>query len=301
METLRGEIETSFRLAGIEGRAWLAEDIALAIEASLCSFGRDCVLSLSEIDSIVEGVLRDAGFIDAAAEYRGLSLSSGRDGILVERDRLASVIAGAGGIVGNAELAELAKRVSKALGALSISHAPLSLILELARFYRFHGESSPVLVGSTGDWRRGAISWIVSAESVLERVGENARRLMDIGVLSFPGVSVIFPEIKIGVDIAALARDAGLIPPTAEFVLYPLLEDVGQAVADMADVAWNLMAATGIGVEGERAPLRLRAVSPARFAEEWLCGGWPESAGCVAELLAEVAGSVDGEVMVDVR
>ena len=303
VEALRKGIETSFRLAGIEDQAWLAEDIALSIEASLRSFGREFVLSPSEIDSIVEGVLSDAGFPDAASKYRGASSSSGQHGIPTDGRRLKSLIADVDGLAGDASLADLADRVAAALAAMEITHAPPSLILELARFFRFRGEG--VSVGDNGAVAGGRKSsstpWIVSSQSVLDRVSDAARSAMEAGVLEFFGVSAIFPEIKIGVDFGELARGAGLEPPVAEFALYPFLEEAGRVVADVAGVARRLMADAGVGMDGERAPLRLRAVSPAEFAVKWLCGGWPESAGCVAELLAEVAECAGGEVTLDVR
>ena len=303
LEALRLAIETSFRSTGTD-RAWLAEDIALSIESSLRSFGDGCVLTLGEIDAIVVNILRETGFPAAALDYRE-SRGVGTRGIPVRMDRVASLVSGSGVFVLGADASDIAASVVDACQVLSIDEAPIPLILELARFYaaspRFEA-SGRCGTSSLCSPPRFSDPWLVEKRAILGVLGVGSSELVESGMLSLYGVSQIFPSIRIGVDFAEIARRSGFAPPVAEIALYPVLAHVGDAVAEVAISARRLVgdASSGKVSDGD-VPVRLRALDAPGFAGGWLCGSWPESQGCVMELLSEVGRCVDGEIFLDPR
>ena len=302
LETLRKAIETSFRSTGTE-RAWLAEDIALSIESSLRSLGEECALTLGEIDSIVVNILRETGFHEAARDYRGRKKAL-RDGLPLEMERVLPLLSGElAPEDGVPSIESVAARVVDACRVLSIEEAPPALILELGRFYRraLSAETAAPTNSAEPPPRPAPTPWLVERKTILERLSVMARELAASGAISIHGISHIFPEIRIAVDLDRIARSAGLTPPSAEIALYPALSDTADAVAATAETARKLAAEAAPDRQTENLSTRVRALDTSGFAEKWLCASPGETTTCVAEILAEIACGIEGEVLIDPR
>lgn len=251
----------SFLAAGLREESWVAEDIALAVEYTLERGSRESgIYSESELNAMVVKVLEQTGYPEVASRF-----SSNFDVAVVKYDTEADTLCPflhRHLPVDDAGAATLSKRTAKVLRDLGLESVTPVLAIELARALHdkaVHEVPEPAEISAI----RGNTPWMLTSDQIADQIQDDARRLVDKGIISIFGVSRMFPALRIKCSFVSMAVSEKLEPPITEMMLMPMLADVSETIDKTVEVVEEL---AGI----EAIPLVLEFENADEFAAKWL-------------------------------
>ncbi|MCQ2380708.1 MAG: hypothetical protein MJ025_07295 [Victivallaceae bacterium] len=221
VSSLQSRLASGFIGVGRGDSAYLAEDIALAVEYSMRHGGRpEMLFERGELDSAVVRALEQNGFGDVA----GLFAVPGNGGVITvdtsAREEIAEILANHLSC-GKSRIASVVAHVSDALRRAGIREASPQLLLEMARHFTL-AESAGIAVpdGSGPDSREPVFS-------------DEALELLGSGVVRYNGGTRIFPSIRFHFMIGAYAKSRKWSVPATEMEIAPDLWSVGMVLDGM--------------------------------------------------------------------
>ncbi len=256
---------------------WIAEDIVLSLEFALAKMtaatGQQRI-HFSELNETVSTILEEAGYPDAACDYRNTNRSSYVE-ISGNQETISKLIAKHLAADSDA-YTKTAEKVSEALRLLKVATARPELILELARYY----SALPVKAAIEAE-RQNEIPNLkikkqrpaIDADKIYTQLSETTRKLTDDKLIQFSGLSKIFPSIKIEIKLQAFASLLKADPPLTELQLIPVFSQIAAAVDEIAFAGNSLQENAK-----EMLPVWIAVPDMSAFARQSLQCQWPESA-----------------------
>ena len=282
-EQFQSEIIQSFLAVG-NNELWVTEDIVMAVEYALLAHdGDEKTFSLTEIESIITGILEDAGFADVAESYRRthkqrhITFSPERNyllKLLTRHARLSGKI-----------LEEITDKVVVASAKMNIETAAPELFIELAKYYRSQltGKKSPMLKQLILPNSFEHLSRI-SIEQIKEQLDAVSLSYLDNDIIHLYSISSLFPAVRIAVKVKKIAENSALIPPITELVLLPNFSDIAKTINNIVDVADSIFQNNEYSSKRDL-PLYISIPDMAEFAEYWLEATWPECRPCCRDMM----------------
>ena len=290
-DILQKKIESSCHAAGLK-ETWIAEDIALAVEFSLGELGNENIFTDAEIDAIVVKILQEAGLGSVATHYRRL-----QDNPEPEISFTPSAIKDIVGRYLHIELQQLDNIVEKVTDAgrkLLLKNASPTLILELAKHYMDDLSYLSLQPKKSLSERLNSCPWLVSRESILQKISGRTSELIASEVLKITGISKLFPSIRIEIAFANFAEISGLVAPVTDFTIYSYLANLAEAVDNIINIAKEL--SRPLPELNSDLPIYLKFIDAQLFTDEWLGGNWSESKECFEELVVELKALLQNDV-----
>jgi len=292
-EEIQAKLVKSFIAAGMRD-TWIAEDIALSVEYSLGELASSKVFTIQEIDSFVVKVLHEVGLPVIADIYSNIE-SKGLKTIPLSMDRISEVVSRFLGIEGE-ELFSTSEKVFKASNVLGIKEAFPSLVLELSKYYRHEHFKSVTKHISTHPTNIAEGIWLVTENKILEQLPEKPCRMVADKIISFAGVSKLFPSVRIDINFVNFATKLAITPPVTELALIPFFDQLAEAVEEVITVTENLYNRTI--KENNKLPVYLKFTDAILFSTEWLGGKWPEAAEYLEDLVTDLTDIIDRDLTV---
>lgn len=216
--SLQSQLVSCFISAGLADSSFLAEDIALAVEAALLtSDRRDLVFGRGELDLAVVRMLEETGFPEVGRMYRRIG---GDADIAIEvnlevishflRKFLACDQENIDGIV---------QQVSEACAKLEIETVTPHLLMELAR----HFERQILSERCHAKAHRRESEVLADIDEILAQLPPEPKKLFAENILKFNGATKLFPSIRLIFSMNELARYCHFTPPVTEMEIEPRL------------------------------------------------------------------------------
>lgn len=285
-EELQANLLRSFLSCGIRD-SWMAEDIALSVEAVLNQVGgNEKIFTLSEINSSAVKVLEQAGLSEIAVHFQRQNQSRIIN-IKPESDLLSTTITKYLGITGK-ELREIVSKIQSGCKTLNIDNASLSLILELAKHYRaekFEEKAIDIPIRPfTSD-----SPWCVTIDEITSGITDSAKTLLNAKILSICPISKLFPAVKLDIKLENLAILFKIEAPLTELALVPhfkrLSASINEIIAVEEKFYERFLKNEGLD-SGPALPVYLKITDAPAFSEKYLGINWPEAADCLYELIS---------------
>jgi hypothetical protein len=283
-EQFQTEIIRSF-LAAENNELWVAEDIVMAVEYALLAHDSDeKIFSLTEIESIIIGILEDAGFAEVAESYRRTHRQR-HITFSPERNYLLQLLNRHAGLTGR-NLEAVTDKVIVAGSKLHIDAAAPELFVELAKYYKSQllNKESPALeklVLPTSTERLRRIS--ISIDKIKEQLNEASVSCLNKNIIQLYSISSLFPAVRIAINMKKVAEHAALTPPVTELLLLPNFSEIANAVNDVVKVTEAVFHEY---TSGGDLPLYISVPDMAEFAEYWLEADWPECRPCCRDMMS---------------
>ena len=282
-EQFQTEIIRSF-LAAENSELWVAEDIVMAVEYALLA--HDCdekIFSLIEIETIITGILEDAGFAEVAECYRrghrqrNITFSP-------ERNYLLQLLTRHVGLTGKT-LEAVIDKVIMAGTKLQIDAAAPELFVALAKYYKSQllTKNSPTLDQLALPTATQRLSRI-KVEKITEYLDNSSIYYLDNNIIKLYSISSLFPTVRIAINLTKLASNSQLTPPITELSLFDEFSNTATAINDIVNAADIVFARSGKATEREL-PLDIAVPDMAEFAEQWLEASWPACRPCCRDMM----------------
>ena len=291
-EEIQAKLVTSFIAAGMRD-TWVAEDIALSVEYSLGELASSKVFTNQEIDSFVVKVLHEIG-LTAVADHYGNAESGNLKTVSISTDKISEVVSRFLGLEGE-ELFSTSEKVFKACTALGLKEAFPSLLLELSKHYHHENFEFATKHISLASPKLAEGVWSVSAKDILGHLPEEAGMMVKDKILSFHGISKLFPSIRIDINFANFAKKRNLEAPVTELALIPFFDTLAFAIEQVIETSDNLYNVTENDLE---LPVYLKFTDAMLFSTKWLGGEWPETAQCLGDIVTNLIDMIGCDVMV---
>ncbi|MBE6370059.1 MAG: hypothetical protein E7056_07880 [Lentisphaerae bacterium] len=283
-DKLKSALQDAFEASG-NPNSYLAEDIACAVEAAMMESSRpDRIFTQSEVDGAINRILENAGCANVAQLYRRAN-SHLYITVDVNYEDTSNLISRHLGV--DKSLADqLAMKVVDALSKLNIASASPALYLELARHYEHHcpiaaeGTANAALSAAgevaelTGKAASGSRILLTTKETA-QFMPEAGKYLLDDKILQMGNVSRLYPNFRLGLNLALLAEKLDLQAPVTDLELAPKLYQIGELAGQWLR---NLQVRLG----NTQLPLYLILKDLDVFANRYLGAAYPE--GRVAAL-----------------
>jgi hypothetical protein len=280
-EEIEARIIKSCISAGIR-EAWIAEDISLAVEFSLEDLGgSERFFALSEINATVVKILQETGYPEVAEKYMLENALSELE-LNADKKNVSDILSTHLG-VGGGTLDRLVTEILQALNKLGIKSASPALFLEMARHYRKSSLSLPGKITLNKQTSHRQSPWLLSKEDIKSRLPGDALDLVNSGVLSFNGVSRLFPSLKIDFKILNLMQTAELTPPITELSALPLLNKVAASLNEIMKIVSAEYAS--LSKDNKELPFYLFVNDMSLFAKDWLSYDWPDCKAACMEMI----------------
>ncbi|MBQ8755291.1 MAG: hypothetical protein IJZ19_09695 [Lentisphaeria bacterium] len=224
-EELQRDLIGSFLSAGKQELAYLAGEIALAVEYTMLNSSRpELVFGRGEVGAAVIRMLEETGFPEVASCYRNscgecyLTLTP-EFPVLAEllKKYLASPAERFNDVVAN---------VCKALKNLNITAVPLHLALELARYYEHLAAEQHRPEELKKQERK--LQKTVRQADIYNVLPSAAAPLIEAEILRVNSISAFFPCIRFVFELEKFARQQNYCTPVMEMELVGPLFEVGQ-------------------------------------------------------------------------
>lgn len=275
---LKKRIETAFCNSHQESESYVSDDIVTALEYTLKRVPKkELIFNCGEIDSAVIRILESAGFPEAAKEFRS-SASEQLLQLSADREAIGEFLSAHLGCSVE-RLQRIAEQSADALKKLEIASASPHLLIELARHYERELAEKDLRDSATALPRT-----TLPAESIVNSLPEEARRLVNAGVLKISGISAVFPGIRFQFSMEKFSEMSNFTTPVTELELHPALYQAGKVLENCRECIQKCFSGAEI--------LPCLVSIPDMF--EFLTG----KAGCTKadKLAAEVAGILCSEL-----
>ena len=282
-DKLQSKIIHSFLLAGLRD-IWLAEDIALAVECALEQNSReDKVFAVSEINSTVIKILEDSGFPEVAENYRR---GNPNTEITLNSDsaNVAGLLNRHLGLHGKS-LDILTARVVQAAAKIGISAAAPALYIELAKHFKAEAIPADKLPQVKMSKGKTGVPWIISVPELLGALSPESQALANDKIITFSGISRLFPAIKVTFRISGLVDLYHLESPLTEMAMVPHFNEIAKALNEATAAAQNIFKAKGEQLPEKGLPVFLTVPDMSIFAQKHLQANWPQSSADCREML----------------
>ncbi len=282
-EQFQSEIIQSFLAVG-NNELWVTEDIVMAVEYALLAHdGDEKIFSLTEIESIITGILEDAGFADVAESYRRthkqrhITFSPERSYLLqlfTRHARLSGKI-----------LEEITDKVIDTSAKMNIETAAPGLFIELAKYYKSQltDKKSPTLKKLILPTSSEYLTRF-NIEQLKEQLDPVSISYLDNDIIHLHKISSLFPAVRLTVYMKKIAENSALIPPITELVLLPNFSDIAKTINNIVDIAEKLFQNNEHSANRDL-PLHISIPDMAEFAEYWLEATWPECRPCCRDMM----------------
>lgn len=280
-EEIEARIIKSCLSAGIR-EAWIAEDISLAVEFSLEKLGAaERFFALSEINATVVKVLQETGYPEVAEKFMGENALSELE-LTVNNKNISDLLSAHLGLNGSA-LEILSAELLQVFSKLGIHSAAPALFLEMARHYRKASFSIPEKITLPKISSNKKSPLLISRDDIRLLLSDTAADFLDKGILSFNGVSRLFPSLKIDLKMQLLMRGADLTPPVTELSVLPLLSKLAEAANEiMKRVSEEYKK---LSRDNKDLPFYLFVDDMSLFAKDWLSYDWPDGKAACMEMI----------------
>ena len=291
-DLLKKKIEESCKAAGLK-ETWIAEDIALAVEFSLGELGNENIFTEPEIDAIVVKILQEAGLGSVAQHYRRLQ-NNPEPEISFTTTAIRDVVEKYLHIEDDEQIDNIVEKVSDAGRKLLLKNTSPTLILELAKHYMDDYSYLAKQNDKSLSEHLNSCPWLVSRDSVLQKISGKTSELVASEVLKVSGISKLFPSIRIEIAFIKFASNAGLVAPVTDFTILSHLSNMAAALDDIINVAKEL--SRKHPTLNPDIPVYLKFTDAQLFTDEWLGGNWSESKECFEDLVTELKGLLQNSV-----
>ena len=239
---LQTRLISAFLAAGLKEESCISEEIVLALEYTLLTASRpEPVFSTAEVDAAVIRTLESTGYPEAAAAFRATGHEQ-INRIAVSQEALERLFTAHLGC-SNERAAKTAGIVCEKLRLLEITAATPHLLMELARhFERDLAEQDSV--GSVNI--AGTPPQVTMTKADIHALlPENARMLIDAGILRINDMTTLFPSIRFFFFMNKFAVVNQLGKPVTELEIIPLLYAAGNTLEDARSAINNAFPAAG--------------------------------------------------------
>ena len=262
---LQSELIYCFLSAGLAENSCFAEDVALAVEYYLHqSEANGASVSTSEMTEIVIRTLENAGFYSVAECFRKrnsreleILYSTSADGVKIAAYKQ-------GILSQDAENQYVIDEVSAAFAAMNVTQAPLSLIIEMLRFFSRRTRKECVQQPLAKKKIKG--DYLFYYKDVADILPDKIRELAEVRVLKINDVTVYHPSIRICLDIKAFAEYEELCPVLTEMQWNVCGNELGQsfdALIEVMQTRYNAVCG------GRELPVYLTISNMEPFASEY--------------------------------
>lgn len=282
-EQFQAEIIRCFLTTG-NNELWVAEDIVMAVEYALLAHDNpEKIFALIEIESIITGILEDAGFAEVAECYsqthmqRNITFSPERDYLLKLLHRHAGLSGGT--------LAAVTDKVIAAGAQLNIDAAAPELFVALAKYYKSQilSKRSPN-IGKLPLPASNSIPHRISVAEIKEHLTASSINYLNNNIIHLYSISSLFPAVRIAINMNKLAEHSRMLPPVTELLLMADFSKVANAVND-AIQATELVFFNSMPNSEHTLPLHISVPDMSEFAEHWLEATWPECRPCCRDMM----------------
>ena len=284
-ERLQTRLIGAFCRAGMSDESYLSGELVLALEYTLQRTPRaDGIFNCGEVDAAMIHLLESNGFPEVANIFR----RSGSEQLVLLETSSAAIgdLLGAHLGCSEARKEKISAMTAEAMAALQIPAASPHLLLELARHYEHHcpiaaeGTANAALSAAgevaelTGKAASGSRILLTTKETA-QFMPEAGKYLLDDKILQMGNVSRLYPNFRLGLNLALLAEKLDLQAPVTDLELAPKLYQIGELAGQWLR---NLQVRLG----NTQLPLYLILKDLDVFANRYLGAAYPE--GRVAAL-----------------
>lgn len=282
LDSLHTEVMQAF-IRSDTPEQYLAEDVALAVEAALRASDRPAgVFTESEINAAVIRILERTGLGDVASCFRKRH-SCARILVSAQPEQIASMLKNHLSAPEGADFELLARKVAAAAVKIGAQEADPALFIELARFFQSSGASAVELPEAPGEGGE-----FIAVEALRRLAGSGLDELFEAKVLAAAPVSCrVFPSLRVNFHMVRFAKLRGLSAPLTEMMIAADLHKLCVKLNAFKRVADCLYRET----TGETSPLPGNLFVPdmEEFAAEWLAWRFPEARESCMELFSGLA------------
>lgn len=266
-DKLKSALLDAFETSG-NPNGYLAEDIACAVESAMMeSMRSDRIFTQSEVDSAVGRILENAGCANVAQVFRRVNSHLYIALDANEKDAHMLITRHLG--ISDPFAGTLARQVVNALKQLNITSASPALYLELARHYE---QSKPGTLTAVPEPAKPAAAGgniMLSTAQAAELMPERSRHWLEEKIIKLAGISRLYTNYRVSLDLAALAEKLELTAPVTELELAPSLYQLGEDVSVWLNLIGNHLNISDV-------PLYLVLVNLDEFTERYLGANYPE-------------------------
>ena len=187
------------------------------------------------------------------------------------------------------QLSGLSAKVLDALKSLNISQASPALMVELAKYYREQLFSGTELVPATFPEVEVREARPVEKQGIMQQLPDGARELVERGILSFSGLSRIFPALKLDFRITLFVKYLQLASPLTEMSVNAHFHEL----ADAANAVYSAVVSMRKHSRNQDFPVYLLVPDMSMFARRDLLSSWPEAGNSCRDMLGYLEDMLD--------
>jgi hypothetical protein len=278
-EWLQRGIVSAFRHSGVQDE-WMAEDIALAVEYAIQHDKRpNNLFSERELNAAVVHALHNSGFIDAAKIYSEQNICF-ESLLSAENAAISSLLEQHLGI-STTTAKVLAGQVINAAKKINITTASPTLFLELAKHLRHREVSNLHCPEPSITQINRKAPWLLNRNELLSSLKPESKLLIDNNVITFAGISRLFPALKITFMLSNLVTYCKLESPLTEMALSGHWHLPAAVINDIANTATTILGQ-------QQLPLFINIPDMSTFACTHLQAMWPEASKDCREMLGQL-------------